>query len=243
MSLHLYSLWKHTWCFTQIITCQWEKDVLDLLELKMWYGHNKHTLRHKYFKCGIVLFFNLTYPAVALFISSLLSIKFNYSYLWDVFLSISPTKWNDILILMFSPCISSKFKPIMETINSKEITLHWVILVLRSNKSHSHFSMYKPTKQCNWGYSITDGMFQNPFALFHKIVAYRCCHFMLESHKQSSPWSAHSIMSCVCYWIKQEGRKNKKYFTQERALMEGELSLGFGCCNKKLYKICLLENV
>ena len=25
--------------------------------------------------------------------------------------------------------------------------------------------------------------------------------------------------------------------------MEGEISLGFGCCNKKLYKICLLENV
>lgn len=131
----------------------------------------------------------------------------------------------------------------METINSKEITLHWVILVLRSNKSHSHFSIYKPTKQCNWAYSITDGMFQNPFALFHKIVAYRCCHFMLESHKQSSPWSAYSIMSCVCYWIKQEGRKNKKHLTQEKALVEGEISLGFGCCNKNLYKVGLLENV
>lgn len=32
-----------------------------------------------------VVFFNLTRPAVALFTSSLPSIKFNYSYLWDVF--------------------------------------------------------------------------------------------------------------------------------------------------------------
>ena len=49
----------------------------------------------------------------------------------------------------------------------------------------------------------------------------------------------------LCMLLNQAGGKKEQEtsHTQEKALMEGEISLGFGCCNKNLYEVCLLENV
>lgn len=70
---------------------------------------------------------------------------------------------------------------------------------------------------------------------------------MLSFHvgkSQAIPSMECLLYNELCVLLNQAGKKEQEiFYTGKKHLWKEKISLGFGCCNKNLYKVCLLENV